>query len=276
MINFVLPGFESFAPGRKSKFEIVRFSNGQKQAVLGRPVKDEECQTVGSIASDEDIIRITLLADALKRGRAKFVSLYAPYLAYGRQDEPESGRSLGISWLSGLLKSAGINSITTIDLHSRQAANASAVPIRSLSPAKLFADIIKPTNDTLVVAPDEGAGQRAQNFARAAGLSKPLVLAKRHTELGVRLKQAADSPLPARAMVVDDILDSGATLVAACQMLKKRGVKKIDIAVTHGLFSGTRWQELWQLNVKRIYVGNTLSLTIHDPRIVTVDLSKIQ
>lgn len=138
-----------------------------------------------------------------------------------------------------------------------------ALPVVSLSPAALFAQEIISLSllQATIVAPDEGARDRCQAVARAANMSEEiLVLEKRRTVEGVTHGTIAGTVRP-QAIVVDDILDTGGTLVSCCEQLQQHGAQDITLLITHGLFTGTHWQQLWSLGVKRMYCTDTIPLT---------------
>ena len=109
-----------------------------------------------------------------------------------------------------------------------------------------------------IVAPDEGARDRCQAVAKAAGMAGEIAyLVKRRTPEGVVHENICGN-IGQQAVIVDDILDTGGTLVSCCEQLQQLGVRDITILVTHGLFTGTLWQKLWVLGVKRICCTDTL------------------
>ncbi|MGH7197002.1 MAG: ribose-phosphate diphosphokinase [Candidatus Saccharimonadales bacterium] len=277
MIGFAMPGFEHLLPKHVSRgtFQINRFPNNELAIELDECVNKNHALIVGSIApADEDLLVFTLLADTLRRCGATRIIALLPYLGYARQDEAKPNESLGMAWAGRLARASGVYEIITVDLHSPQAAKACPVPIRSLSPATLFAKAVG-KQDFTVVAPDEGATDRAGDIAKELGAAPPVVLPKQRMESDV---QHLGLPVPAdkTALVVDDVLDTGSTLVSACQHLKSQGVKDIVIAVTHGLFTGTKWQKLWKLGVSRLFVSDSLPLPVSLQKDEKVKICKLQ
>jgi ribose-phosphate pyrophosphokinase len=238
-----------------------RFSNGELHVRTGSPVAGRVCAVLGSLAPpDEQILSVLLLAHTLKRDRARRVVALLPYLGYARQDRAEPGQSLGTAWVGDLLGATGVDRVLTIDVHSRQAAEAFPMGLESLSPARLFADVLvrRDLDDVSVVAPDEGALGRCQEVIRAAGIRTPLAhLRKRRDADGVE-HSALIGRITPRVAVVDDILDTGGTLISACVELRRAGAREITVFATHGLFTGQRWRELPALGVQRIYTTDSL------------------
>ena len=180
-----------------------------------------------------------------------------PYLAYARQDRPEPRTSLACAWLGRLLHASGVDEVLTVDIHSAEAARLLALPVRSLSSASVLASGLDVDDSATVVAPDHGASARASDLAEVLGAGHGVAwLDKRRTPDGV-VHTALHGELGRRAVVVDDILDTGATLVSCCRELRRRGVQTIDLAVTHGLFTGEAWRELLEL-AQTIHVTDTV------------------
>jgi ribose-phosphate pyrophosphokinase len=243
------------------QFAIERFANGELRVTLQTPVTGQEVLVLGSVAPpDEDLLVTSLLAHTLVRQGARAASAVLPYLGYARQDHSEPGRSLGVAWIGELLRASGIGGVLTLDVHSDRVHALFAVPVRSLSPAAIFAAELRQERraDTTVVAPDEGAVARAEAVRQAAGVERPLArFSKTRTPDGIR-HTALHGEVGRHAAVVDDILDTGATLLSACEILRQAGATEILIFVTHGLFTGVAWQQLPALGVSRIYCTDSV------------------
>jgi ribose-phosphate pyrophosphokinase len=239
---------------------VQRFANGELHAALDTPPAGEACALVGAVAPpDADLLSTLLLAHTLGENGAASVTAVLPYLGYARQDRREPGRSRAAAWLGRLLAACGVQEVVTVDVHSPLIHELFPVPVRSLSPAPLVAAEIAAggVDDLCIVAPDAGAIARSDAVRTAARVTHPLVwLDKRRTPDGVVHRALHGTPLP-RAVVVDDILDTGGTLLSACEALRDAGVREIVVAVTHGLFTGTAWRRLATLGVTRIVCTDT-------------------
>ncbi|MGO8905388.1 MAG: ribose-phosphate diphosphokinase [Solirubrobacteraceae bacterium] len=238
-----------------------RFPNGELCARVGSPVASRVCAVLGSLAApDEQIVSVLLLAHTLKREGARRVVALLPYLGYARQDRADAGQSLGSAWAGDLLRAAGVDQVLTIDMHSRRAAACFPMPVHSLSTAPLFAEVLVKLGltDVSVVAPDEGALERCEAVRHAAGITAPLAyLRKRRYADGVTHSSLVGA-VTSRVVIVDDILDTGGTLLSACVKLRRAGAREMTVFATHGLFTGQRWRELGALGVKRIYTTDSV------------------
>lgn len=268
MILFTFPQYEYIGSAlrksagyKKGSFTASRYPNGEMHITLGSDVRGQECIILGTIAPpDEQLFSFLLLADTLKLHGARRVTALLPYLAYARHDKIVSKESLGTAWIGGLMERSRIDSITTLSLHSDEDREYIPLTINSLSLSETFARIIieHSLSDSIIVAPDEGAIDRCEAVKRAAEMQSNIAhFKKRHTKTGVTLSQIAGT-VTSSAIIIDDMIDTGQTLVACCKKLKALGVTRITIMVTHGLFTGDRWQQLWNLGVERIYCTDSV------------------
>lgn len=245
----------------RGQFRIDRFPNQELYAVVDTPVAGQNCVALGSIVPpDENLLSMLLLCHTLKKEGATHVTALLPYLAYARQDREEAGKSRGLAWIGDLLRASGVDAVVTVDVHSQAAHSLLSLPLRSLSPAALFAAEIARLSlrEATLVAPDRGALERCQEVWKAAGMRSPIAyMEKKRTPEGIK-HLACHGEVGPQAIVIDDILDTGGTLVSCCEILQQAGVQDIILMVTHGLFTGTHWQKLRSLPVRHIYCAATV------------------
>ncbi len=263
-IALMLPGYERFAPrvgGMIERVAVGRFPNGELHAEVPARVDGRRCILVGSISPPVgNLERVTLIAHALRRAGARDVTALLPYLAYARQDHARPTESVGLSWVGGLLRASGVDSVVCVDVHGADAADVLGLALTSLSPAGLLAAALPNSwrEEVTFVAPDEGAIDRCSAVARAAGVDRPIVWArKRRTPAGVEHLGIVGSP-GRRVVVVDDILDTGGTLVSCCRQLRHAGVQQIGVIATHGLFTGEHWRAAISEGVQQIWITDTV------------------
>jgi ribose-phosphate pyrophosphokinase len=275
MVALALPGFDYLLPERYAKqggVTVARFPNGELSLGIDARVDAEPCVLLGSVTPpDEQMSTLAFAAHTLKRQGAARVIALLPYLAYARQDKEELGKGLGIAWVGEILRASGVDELVTIDIHSRRAAELLEMSVTSLSPADLFAAQLERSGllDATIVAPDEGAIERSRAVAEAAGIASPIVyLRKERTATGVVHRELVGE-VGRQAVVVDDILDTGGTLVSCGHELARRNVEDVAVMVTHGLFTGERWRELLSL-VAGLYVTDSVPSAAHLPEPVRV------
>ncbi|MGA2715027.1 MAG: ribose-phosphate diphosphokinase [Bryobacteraceae bacterium] len=284
MILFASPEFAASAIALREsvvglgagEFRAGRFDNGEMFIQLDTPVAGESCLILGSITPPEtQLFSTLLLAHTLRKEGAKQVTGVFPYLAYSRQDKNKSGQSLAAAWTGAIAYASGVDRVITIDVHSPDDQRLFPIPLISISPATVFGAALNRNQlaGATIIAPDEGAIQRCEAVREAAGLEPAAIpwFEKHRAETGIQHARFTGE-VGLQAVLVDDILDTGATLISACQRLLTAGVEDIQIMVTHGLFTGTEWERLWELGVSRIFCTDTIPRRagINDARIVTL------
>ncbi len=242
------------------EFLVGRFPNQEIFIRLKTNIENKHCLVIGSITPpEEDLVSLFLLSHTLKKEGASKITALLPYLAYARQDKEKKGESLAAAGIGWLLRASHINEVVTVDVHSHKVESLFPIPIYNISPAKLFTKEIirlKLKNPTFV-APDEGAMERVQKVVEEFGEEAELTfMKKKRTPGGV--SSVLYGHINKDAVIIDDILDTGSTLLACCEILKSKGAKNIYIFVTHGLFTGSKWQHLFDFNVKEIYCTNSI------------------
>lgn len=265
---------------KKGAYSVNRYANNEMHITLGTDVRGQECMVLGTIAPpDEHLFSFLLLADTLKRKGARKVTALLPYFAYARHDKIVANESLATAWIGGLFERSQVDAIVTFSLHSDEDREYIPLPVNSLSLSEAFARIIieQSLTDATIVAPDEGAIDRCKAVKRAAEMQTNVAsFKKRRTKTGVTLSALSGVVTP-EVIIIDDMIDTGQTLIACCKKLKTLGVKRITIFVTHGLFTGTAWTQLWNLGVDRIYCTDSIppASLPHDAHIVVVPVAPI-
>jgi ribose-phosphate pyrophosphokinase len=172
-------------------------------------------------------------------------------------------KAWGAAWMGALLKSSGIDQVLTIDVHSERDKQLFPIPLISLSTDSLFAEVITRHKlaDATMVAPDNGAIARCEAVMKAAGMPGGDIpyFEKRRTDKGI-VHSGPIGNVGAKVVIVDDMIDTGETLVSACEKLAAAETQEIYILVTHGLFTGSTWLKLWSLGVKQIFCTDTVPL----------------
>jgi len=255
-----VPPLLSVHPGlSEGKVALKHVLNGELAAHVEVDVAGKTCLLIGSVAPpDKQLTGFLIIADALKRNGARYVRAFLPYLGYTRQDTTEAGGSGGIAFVGALFRAAGIDDVITIDIHSELARHRLGLPTVSLASAPLFYPTLKDIDlsDVTFVAPYEEALPRVQALADAAGYTKPITFFKRQvaTEHGY---SDIVGDVTRKVILADDMLDSGKRIVSTCERLGEKGVKEITAFMTHGLFSGEVWDQIFWLGVKALYVTDS-------------------
>lgn len=268
-------GFLQGGENSVGEFEVKAFGNGELYCEVETEVEGQDCALVSSFIAGHELEPL-LLSHTLKRLGASKVTFVAPYLGYMRQDKEEPKRSLGAAWVGNLLKASGVDAVLTVDLHSDMSRLRLSLPVVSLASSVVFAQAVSSFvgPDVTIVAPDDGALEKAKLLEDLLTTNLPVTyFNKKRTPEGVTM--TPNEKVSNRVIIVDDILDTGGTLVAASKILKDQGVKDIIICVTHGQFVGDKWKGLFDNGVSKIYTSDSLPTVPSDERIEIVPLAPL-
>lgn len=257
-----LKKLETDIPSLKpKKYKTVFFRNKEMQIILDDKIKGKTAMVLGSISPPpKKFLEMFLLCHTLKKEGAKKIIALFPYLAYMRQDRDEPQKSLAANLAAKTAEISGIEQIITADIHSEIAKGFFKIPIISLSSTKIFARKIREIKflaDT-IVAPDKGAIERAEKLKKELNIKKKIIFFEKE-RTGKKIQSTIkDNGLGEKIIVVDDILDTGETLLNCVRQLAGLGAKEIIIVVTHGIFTGKLWKEIFKHKVVKIITTDSV------------------
>ena len=214
---------------------------------------------------NDSIMEILFMIDAAKRASASEVSVIVPYYAYARQDRKEMPRvPISSSVIARMFEQAGADRIVTIDIHSEQQQGFVQIPWDNLYGSYAILPEVKARGvDNLIVAsPDKNGLHRATGYAKLLGAQGvALVYKQRDVTLNNTSEaQAMIGDVKGKdVIIIDDMLDTGGTLVHAADFLKKEGAKSIRVAVTHGIFSGSAIEKISGSAIDEVIVTDSIA-----------------
>lgn len=244
---------------------VGTWRNGETRVKLEENVRGSDVFFIQSMSNpaDHHLMELLLMIDAARRASAARITAVIPYYAYAKQEKKTSGREpISAKLVANLLVTAGANRVLTIDLHAPAIEGFFDIPVDHLRAAALLAHRFRREGreNLVAVSPDAGGVARADEFGTRLGA--PLaIISKRHpgpdaTEV---LEMVGDVD-GKTAVIVDDMISTGGTLVAAAKILKERGAKEIYVAATHGIFAGDALEQLAASPISRVLVTNTIPL----------------
>ena len=253
---------------RLSPVEVFTFPDGERRIRLLEGVVDEDAVIVQSASNpaDANYMELFFLANALLKGGAKSITAVIPYLGYQRQDHVfRDGEAVSLEVVVNTLEAVGINRVVTVDLHSVRISEVFKIPVSHLSALSTFAEVIKEngwdTDDTVLVSPDGGGVRRIKMLSELLGnKSYAIVEKKRNRDTGEVKALDIEGELLSRAIVVDDMITSGVTIVKTAELLKEKGVEEIIVFATHGIFVDGALELLEKSVVKKVFVTDTVSV----------------
>jgi ribose-phosphate pyrophosphokinase len=208
-----------------------------------------------------------LMVDALKRASAKRITVVAPFFPYARQDKKHKGREpISARLVTDLYKAAGANRVMSVDLHSPQIQGFFDGPVDHLWALPMLADYVKEKwgkEELTVVSPDSGRVRVADIWADRLGAPLAIIHKRRDPNVPnqVSVHELVGEVEGRTCVLVDDMIDTGGTIVAAAKALKENGAKRVIVAATHAVFSHPAVERLSDGAVDAVLVTNTLPIT---------------
>jgi ribose-phosphate pyrophosphokinase len=208
-----------------------------------------------------------LMVDALKRASAKRITVVAPFFPYARQDKKHKGREpISARLVTDLYKAAGANRVMSVDLHSPQIQGFFDGPVDHLWALPMLADFVKEkwgNEELTVVSPDSGRVRVADIWADRLGAPLAIIHKRRDPNVPnqVSVHELVGEVEGRTCVLVDDMIDTGGTIVAAAKALKENGAKRVIVAATHAVFSHPAVERLSDGAVDAVLVTNTLPIT---------------
>ena len=247
---------------------VGRFSDGEVTVEINQNVRARDVFVVQSTCAptNESLMELLIMVDALKRASAERISAVIPYYGYARQDRrPRSSRvPISAKLVADLLQTAGVARVLTMDLHADQIQGFFNVPVDNIyaSPVLLGDLRTKNYDDLIVVSPDVGGVVRARALAKQLGCDLAII-DKRRPKANLSEVMNVIGDIEGRnCVIMDDMIDTAGTLVKAAEVLKTRGAKKVYAYCTHPIFSGPAIERIAKGDaLDEVVVTNTIPLS---------------
>ena len=243
---------------------IRKFSDGEIYIEINENIRGNSIFIIQGISSpaNDNLMELLLCIDALKRSSAKNITAVIPYFGYARQDRKVVPRtSISAKLVSNLITKAGADRIVTVDLHAGQIQGFFDIPVDNLFATPIFARHIKrkiKNKNLICVAPDVGGVERARALGRKLDVGLAIIDKRRPAPGKSQVMNVIGNVKGKICIIVDDIIDSGGTIVNAADALKKRGAKEVHVYVTHGVLSGEAVEKIKKSKIKNLVVTDTI------------------
>ncbi|MBM7841210.1 ribose-phosphate pyrophosphokinase [Alkalihalobacillus xiaoxiensis] len=248
------------------KSSVKRFSDGEVQIHIEESVRGADVFIVQSTGQpgNEHVMELLIMIDALKRASAKSINVVIPYYGYARQDRKARSREpIAAKLIANLMETAGANRVVTVDLHAPQIQGFFDIPVDPLQGIPLLANYFKKKKlvEPVVVAPNTSGLGRARRLAEY--LNAPIAfIDKRHPEPGFpQSVQIVGEVAGMNAIIIDDLIDTGATVTLAANALADHQVASIFVCCTHPVLTGPAIDHLKIAPIEEIVVTNTIELS---------------
>lgn len=246
---------------------VKRFADNEVYVEVHENVRGEDVFILQSTSypANDNLMELLIITDALRRSSARRITAVIPYFGYARQDRKSASRTpISAKLVSNIITEAGANRVLTLDLHAAQIQGFFDIPTDNLTAAPVIVRDIKDNYDTknvMIVSPDVGGVVRARNVAGRIGASLAIV-DKRRPRAGVSEVMNIIGDVEGQTCIlIDDIVDSGGTLVNAAEALLKAGAKEVSAYITHGVLSGTASERIGASMLKELVVTDSIGET---------------
>jgi ribose-phosphate pyrophosphokinase len=248
--------------------DVSRFSDGEVTVEIKQNVRARDVFVVQSTCSptNENLMELLIMVDALKRSSAERISAVIPYYGYARQDRrPRSSRvPISAKVVANMLQAVGVARVLTMDLHADQIQGFFDIPVDNIYASPVLLSDLRQKNyhDLIVVSPDVGGVVRARAIAKQLGCDLAII-DKRRPKANVSEVMHVIGEIEGRnCVIMDDMIDTAGTLVKAAEVLKLRGANKVYAYCTHPIFSGPAIDRISQGDVlDEVVVTNTIPLS---------------
>ena len=249
-----------------SAMRVDRFKDGEIRVGIDETVRGVDCFVIQPTCPpvNDNLMELLIIVDAMRRASAKTVTAVIPYYGYARQDRKARARDpITAKLVANLLVTAGCDRILTVDLHAGQVQGFFDIPVDPLLGMPILAKYVRDSGlfDCVIASPDIGGTVRARAMAQKLGVGL-IVIDKRRVSPNVSEVMNIIGDAKGKTVVlVDDIIDTGGTIVHAAEALHNAGAKRVFAACTHALLSGQAKDRLSASIIEKTIVTNTIPLS---------------
>ena len=251
---------------------VTTFANDECRIEIHENVRGADAFVIQSICKSQDrkrgvndsLMEMLLMIDALRRASAYRITAVIPYYGYAKQDKKTKGREpISAKLLANLLVAAGSDRIVTVDLHAAQIQGFFDEPVDNLTASYILRNYIINTKKLrgagiVVVSPDAGGFARAEAFAKKLEASVAVVFKRRPRPDVNEVSEVVGDLQGKTAIIVDDMISTGGTLVKAAEAVLDRGATSVITCATHGIFADNAAQKLIESKIAEVVVTNTI------------------
>lgn len=249
-----------------SKALIGRFSEEEIRVQVDENVRGKDVFIVQPTCrpTNDNIMELLILIDAIRRASAKRITAVIPYYGYARQDRKDQPRvPITAKLVANLIAESGANRVLTMDLHASQIQGFFDIPVDHLYAINTLCEyfLAKKMKDLVVVSPDVGGIKMARAYAKKLSAGLAIVDKRRDSPEKTEVMHILGEVKDKKAILVDDIIATGGSMIEAIEELKKRGVSEVYAAVSHGVLSGDALDRIQKCpGLNEVVITNSIPL----------------
>ncbi|ELI2859310.1 ribose-phosphate pyrophosphokinase [Campylobacter jejuni] len=259
---------------------VKRFSDGEISVQIDESVRGKDVFIIQSTCAptNDNLMELLILTDALRRSSANSITAIIPYFGYARQDRKANPRvPITAKLVANLIQAAGIDRVATIDLHAGQIQGFFDIPVDNLYGSIVFNDYIKAKHfkNAIIGSPDIGGVARARSVAKHLGLDIVIVDKRREKANESEVMNIIGDVKDKEVILVDDIIDTAGTIVKAAEALKEKGAKSVMACCTHAVLSGKAYERIASGVLDELVVTDTILLKEQLPNIKVLSVTPV-
>jgi ribose-phosphate pyrophosphokinase len=249
------------------KCKVTRFSDGESFVEIGENVRGVDAFVVQPTSSptNDNVMELLIMADALRRASAGSITAVIPYYGYGRQDRKVAPRTPITSKLvADLIQTSGVQRVVSVDLHAGQIQGFFNIPFDHLYAMPVFLeDYLKKQFDSssVFVSPDAGGVERTRAYSKRLGAGLAIIDKRRERANVSEVVNLIGEVKGKDCIIIDDIIDTAGTLCGAAQALADKGAKKVVACASHGVLSGPAVQRIVASPLAEVVVSDSIPLS---------------
>ncbi len=263
--------------------QVGRFSDGEINVTIGENVRSSDVYIIQSTCTptNENLMELLVMIDALRRASAEHITAVIPYYGYARQDRKVAPRTpITAKLVADLIATAGATRVLSIDMHAGQIQGFFNVPFDHLYAMPVLLDHMRQNfdRDAVIVSPDAGGVERARAYGKRLNCGIGMIDKRRPRANEAKVMHVLGDVADRDVVLLDDMIDTGGTLVAAARALKERGAKKVYAYATHAVFSGPALERIEASPIERVISTNTIPLSeagVNSTKIESVSIAPL-
>lgn len=245
------------------KLQVNEFADGEFQVSYEESVRGDEIYLVQSMFPPTDnLMELLLMIDAAKRASAKSVTAVIPYFGWARQDRKDRPRvSIAAKLVAGMLTSAGVDSIITMDLHADQIQGFFNLPLNHLYASSVFVPYIDSLRlkDMVFASPDVGGAKRVLEYAKHYKVPMALCHKQRARANVVEKMTIIGDVKDKNVILVDDMIDTAGTICTAAEVMMKNGAKSVRAIASHGVMSDPATERINKSPLVEVVISDSIN-----------------
>jgi len=246
---------------------IKRFADDEIYVEINENIRGNSIFVIQSTSNpaNDNLMELLICIDALKRSSAKNITAVIPYFGYARQDRKVVPRTaISAKLVSDLITNAGAHRILSVDLHAGQIQGFFNIPVDNLFATPIFARHIKKNisiKNLICVAPDVGGVERTRALSRRINVGIAIIDKRRPSPGKSEVMNIVGDVKNKNCVIIDDIIDSGGTIVNAAKALKNKGAKEVFVYITHAVLSGEAIKRIEKSQISKLITTDTIDNT---------------